>query len=74
MATCRYCGKWSGLFSSEHFDCAMANAKGEKIVDPIEPSRPLTAVGVYWAVFFALLTFSLLSGVVLFFIRLTSTP
>ena len=35
---------------------------------------PLTAVGVYWAVFFALLTFSLLSGVVLFFIRLTSTP
>ena len=22
MATCKYCGKWSGLFDDEHLDCA----------------------------------------------------
>jgi len=25
MATCKYCGKWSGLFENEHLDCAAAH-------------------------------------------------
>ncbi|MGP8174944.1 MAG: hypothetical protein ACLP7O_10400 [Terracidiphilus sp.] len=69
---CKYCGKWSGLFSDTHVDCSAAIEAGKtpeqirQSVKTLTPDslRPLTAVGVFWAVFLALCAFGLLSALV----------
>lgn len=33
MPNCRFCGKWSGLFSNEHLDCARADKAGKPLPD-----------------------------------------
>ena len=66
MANCKYCGKWSGIFDIEHFDCAQAAAQGKTLETfvPLMPSRPLTASGVFWAVFGALWAFGVTAGII----------
>jgi len=77
MATCKYCGTWSGLFDKEHMDCAMAAAQG-KTVDEIrehmgqpaaEAAAPLTSKSIFWAVFCALWAFSVTAGIVVAILR-----
>jgi hypothetical protein len=71
MATCKYCGKWSGLFDNEHFDCAQAAAQGKMLESFATVPSPtsLTAIGVFWAVFFALWAFGTSAGIVGFVLR-----
>lgn len=66
MPTCKYCGKWSGLFTNEHLDCAQAAAQG-KVLESFTVAPPqelLTATGVFWAVFYALWVFGISAGIV----------
>lgn len=73
MATCRYCGKWSGLFSNEHLDCAQAATKGEPL--PSEQPRPRAAVSpltfssIVWGVFLGMWLFTLTAGAAYAFLR-----
>jgi hypothetical protein len=71
MATCKYCGKWSGLFDNEHFDCAQAAAQGKTLENFTTAPRQgsLTAEGVFWGVFFALWAFSISAGIVVYVLR-----
>jgi hypothetical protein len=66
MAKCKYCGKWSGLFDDEHFDCAQASAQGKAIDSFIEilPSKPLSGSTIFWSVFGALWAFGITAGIV----------
>jgi hypothetical protein len=77
MANCKYCGKPAGLCVEEHESCRIS-AKGELTLDqiragitdpnipaaPAKAPRPLTAAGVFWAVFFALCLYGVLSGII----------
>jgi hypothetical protein len=71
MATCKFCGKWSGLFDDQHLDCALAAAQGKTLESftEIAPPRPLTAVTIFWTVFGALWAFGLTAGIVAAILR-----
>jgi len=46
MATCKYCGKWSGLFEDEHLDCASAHEMslhGRPEAVPTGQAQPIAA-------------------------------
>jgi hypothetical protein len=70
MATCKHCGKWSGLFVNEHVDCvqavvqAVVQGKSLRNVTAVPPSKPLTEGGVFRAAFFALCAFGIGAGIV----------
>jgi hypothetical protein len=66
MAKCIYCDKWCGLFDSYHQDC-LNGIKGGKtkaeIWNAVNAPRlgqlkPVTASGVFWAIFGALWLFA----------------
>ena len=69
---CKHCGKWSGWFVDEHFDCAQAAAQGKALdcFTEVAPPRPLTSGGVFWAVFGALWAFGISAGILVFIVRL----
>jgi hypothetical protein len=75
MANCRYCGKPAGFCCPEHEICRKANEAGVSLEElaakpPVRvPGPPVTAQGVFFAVFFALCAWSLVMSVVLAFIR-----
>jgi hypothetical protein len=71
MATCKHCGKWSGLFGNEHLDCAQAIAQGKKLESftAIPSPSPITAGAIFWAVFFALWAFCITAGIVAALLR-----
>jgi hypothetical protein len=69
MADCKYCGKPAGFRVGEHEACRKAKEAGisaEEIAEQARtfPPRPLTAGGVFWAVFGALCLYGLLSGII----------
>lgn len=73
MANCKYCGKWAGICIHEHLDCERAAKEGGDAVPwppPSAPPKPLTASGIFWAVFGALWCFSLSAGLVVLFVNL----
>jgi hypothetical protein len=71
MATCKHCGKWSGLFDNEHLECAQAAAQGKVVerLSAVASPSPITAVGIFWAVFFALWAFCITAGIVAALLR-----
>jgi hypothetical protein len=73
MADCRFCGKPAGWRVDYHKACYEAQAAGRSVEDvrarqaqdvQTATSFPLTAKGVFWAVFGALCLYGLLSGIV----------
>lgn len=73
MAECKYCGRWAGVASDEHFDCATLAAQG-KSTDEIRalmnaPDAAPLAVAqmkpstLFWIIFGALWAFSASAGI-----------
>lgn len=83
MADCIHCGTWAGLSGSEHEECKRLADEGKtsaeikaivnRGADAIVP-RPLTARGVFWAVFGALWAFSITAGIIVAIVRAISAP
>ena len=80
MANCKLCGQWAGVASDEHPLCREAIDAGQPLPADrrgIEPGialpRPLTAAGVFWAVFLAQWLFALTAGIVYAIVRALST-
>ena len=83
MASCIHCGTWAGLAGNEHEECKRLAAEGKTseeikaIVNapPVsQPPQPLTAVGVFWAVLFALWAFGITGGIVVAIMRAAAAP
>jgi len=70
MPNCRICGRHAGLFWDVHDECQKAVDLG-KTAEEVQRtgalpavSRPLTAFGVFWAVFLALCLYGIVAGIV----------
>jgi hypothetical protein len=85
MADCRFCGGYAGPFRKEHPGCEQAHAAAllaehelphpsTAPTAPQQASRPLNAINIFWAVFFALCAFGLLQAFVEGFIRAVNAP
>jgi hypothetical protein len=62
---CEKAHKAAGLKEYEMLpERAPAGSPAEMLQGPVGPARPVTAGGVFWAVFFALCLYGLLSGVI----------
>ena len=72
MATCKFCGRWSGLFEDEHTLCALMAANGKTLEEiresvgapPVSEPKPLGVSSIFWAVFGALWAFGITAGIV----------
>lgn len=77
MAACKYCGEWAGIVGDVHQDCEQWAGEGKTTAEiralrnpavPVAATAPVTTRTIAFGVFYGLLLYSAVAGIVAAFV------